>query len=175
MKLLYNFIFVFLIIQSGVGQTSNEYSYAIWISKYERNWIDSEDSFFIVDMNSNSFNLESSKSSMLILGDDYDAQLCCKMFIPEQKNSGHYNENELFKQNKVLKIKDGNLTIHILKLKSSNCECTTRNVSKFEGIDPPILVKFLLNYETLKLSTSEKRKLRKEKEFYRKLLRKNSA
>jgi len=164
-----------MIIQSGVSQTSNEYSYAIWISKYERNWIDSEDSFFIIDLKSDSSNLELSNSFMLILGGEFDAQLCCEMFIDEEKNSGHLNENMLFDENKTLKMKDGNLTIHILKLQGSFCKCTTRNILKFEGVNPPINVKFLLNYKVLKFSAAEKKKLRKEKKFYHKLLEKNSA
>ncbi|AWM15114.1 hypothetical protein DI487_15480 [Flavobacterium sediminis] len=93
MKTLFYPVFLFLVFQTAIGQTSNEYYYAIWIRKFEKKWIDSEDNFYIV------YTTDLDNAFRLALRDGYETQLCCETFISQEKNSGHYSEENFFEEN----------------------------------------------------------------------------
>ncbi|MCO6176398.1 hypothetical protein NHF50_15215 [Flavobacterium sp. NRK F10] len=164
MKTLFYPVFLFLVFQTAIGQTSNEYYYAIWIRKFEKKWIDSEDNFYIV------YTTDLDNAFRLALRDGYETQLCCETFISQKKNSGHYSEENFFEENKTLKIKIKSLTIRILKLQGETCTCTTKSIYGLERMNPPVRVKLLKKYKAIKFLRSEKKKFRKIKKIYFELL-----
>ena len=110
-------------------------SYAVWLHEYKKGWIDSEDSYWILESpNKIDFDFlnKSFNSTFLFIGYKHDVQLCCNNYkgISLKFNS----EFDFFNQKESFRMKVGDVTLRILALKQTNCVCSTLSINILESI-----------------------------------------
>ena len=109
---------------------ANKTSYVVWMSEFEKGWIDSEDEYYLLESESNADFTSPEKSfnpSFLLIGDEYDFQLCCGSI--DQKKTD-LTERYFFSQKETLTLKYKSVTIRITPLNQTNCKCSAQTVNK---------------------------------------------
>lgn len=173
--------FLFIIVASlnsfAQNDTYKKFSYIIWIREYHKKWIDSENSYWLIETDKPLIDFQNDflEKTILLSGDNNDIQLCCddsfyKLNKYETAKKTLYNESEYFDNAETLKISFKPFTIKILALEQTSCKCSSKETNKHFGTKPQIKMSILMNYKALKLSKKEKTNFRKKKKQIIKLL-----
>ncbi|WP_127845489.1 hypothetical protein [Psychroflexus aestuariivivens] len=165
-------IILFTIASQNViaqNDSRNKYSYGVWIMEYQKEWIDSENSFWLIESPNEfkSIKSEDLNISYLCRQSDFEAEHCCKDKNYDSENGLIYSGNiwevrEFFESKKTKKLKVGTKTIRIIALEQTNCKCSSDYATYcntgFEKIAT------IFSYRFLKMSKKEKKNFRKNKE-----------
>lgn len=161
------FLFFLIINFSSVycqNIIEKKFSYAIWVHEYKKGWIDSEDSYWILespnDINFDFLN-KSFNSTYLLISNKSDLLSCCNSY--KNISVKFNNEVDFFNQKETFKIKVSDATISILALQETNCLCTTESINKYSGVNPPKNIIVLLTADFLRISKKQKKNLKKNK------------
>jgi hypothetical protein len=145
----------------------NTYSYGIWISEYQKGWIDSKNSFWLIESPRKFEDIKSQKLEISYLCRQFDfvSEGCCKDKNYDNKNGlihtgSAFEVRQFFDSRKAIKIKVGSKTIRIIALEQTNCKCSNEYVSCNTDFGK---VASIFSYEFLKLSKGEKKNFRKDR------------
>ncbi|HMC02212.1 MAG TPA: hypothetical protein VKN14_14330 [Flavobacteriaceae bacterium] len=180
-KLLLVFLLLHLLTEKINAQLNFEksYSYGIWISEYQKDWIDAENSYWLIESPKEFENIDTNilEISYLCIDSDLTSQLCCNdPKFDNVKGLTHsanlWDVSALFDSKKTKKFRVGNTAIQIIKLDQRNCKCSGEFASYCNtGLSK---TSSIISYRYIELTKEEKKNFRKSKECLIEYLNKNN-